>query len=345
MVKIVQNRFILLVFPLLFLMGSSALGQTTVRGHVFDDFTKEPLYGVSVYFDGTTIGTITDEEGYFEITTPKPITALLVVTFIGFKSQVFTDIKKQDLGDIFLKEKALQLDEVVLEPDTWSRKKKWNIFKREFLGKKAPNLGCKITNGEKVRLYYSRSKDALFAYADEPIQIENRYLGYQIAYNLQEFEVFFKYDFEGNHIPKSVFFLGTLFFSELDRSLTRKKYVRNREKTYFGSVLHFMRSLSAQRLIENDFKVYRNGRQVDPFLEFRLKNTNGFVLVNPVSDTLTIRYKKINPSVIKINEDAFLIDGYGNFSPSKSVQFGGVLGRQRVAQMLPLDYTEPTSSN
>ncbi|MEO1012417.1 MAG: carboxypeptidase-like regulatory domain-containing protein [Bacteroidota bacterium] len=339
-----RNTLTLIFFPLSILMGSSALAQTTVRGQVFDDFTKEPLYGVSVYFDGTTIGTITDEEGYFEITTPRPITALLVVTFIGYKSQIFKDIKKKDLGKIFLKESAFQLDEVILEPDTWSREKKWNIFKREFLGQGASALGCKITNGEKVRLYYSRSKDALFAYTDEPIQVENSYLGYQIAYDVQDFEVFFEYDEKGNHVPKSVFFLGTLLFSELDGSLARKRYVRNREKAYFGSVLHFMRALSERRLLENDFKVYRNSRQVDPYLEFRLRNTNGFVMVKPVSDSLTIRYK-IDRSMMKVNGDAFLIDGYGNFSPSKSVQFGGVLGRQRVALMLPLDYIEPMPSN
>jgi hypothetical protein len=81
------------------------------------------------------------------------------------------------LGLIFLEESRETLGEVHLETDPWSRQKKLEIFKREFLGNTPMARQCRIKNEDKIRLRYIPSTETLVAYADEPIKIINKYLG------------------------------------------------------------------------------------------------------------------------------------------------------------------------
>ena len=53
---------------------------------------------------------------------------------------------------------------------------------------------------------------------------------------------------------------------------------------------------------------------------------------------LDIFYKDVKESVIETRVEKFYIDKYGNYFPIESVLFGGYLGRQRLGDVLPLDY-------
>jgi len=68
-----MKKKLLFLLAAVFLMGFGAVyGQDkTVSGTVIDDATKQPLPGVTVMVEGTTIGTITDTDGKFEITLPE----------------------------------------------------------------------------------------------------------------------------------------------------------------------------------------------------------------------------------------------------------------------------------
>jgi len=60
--------------------------QTEIEGRVTDAQTGEPLPGVNVVAEGTTIGTSTDTDGRYIIEVPDD-TEVLVFTFIGFEEQ------------------------------------------------------------------------------------------------------------------------------------------------------------------------------------------------------------------------------------------------------------------
>ena len=52
------------------LLGTSYSQNENVSGHVFEYISKDsisPLPGVNVYYSGTTQGTITNVEGFFEL--------------------------------------------------------------------------------------------------------------------------------------------------------------------------------------------------------------------------------------------------------------------------------------
>lgn len=311
--------------------------QLTTSGYVRDAISEEPLVGVSVFYDGTTIGTITDEKGFFELTTRNRMTANLIISFIGYQTQILDGGETGRLVNILLVEQAIQLDEVVLKPDTWSRQKKLNIFRKAFLGSTSSGLRCKILNEQDIRLYYNKDKNTLFAYASKQLQIENRFLGYRITYDLNDFQAVFKQTSSIN-LQTATYFGGTAFFSELDSKKTNGKYVRRRENLYKGSVLHFMRALSEKHLEEEGFIIFKDKLQIEPYAEYEIVNADGLVEITQKVKLLGILYNEMHRSSIGVVENPFYVDKYGNHYPSKNLRFAGKMANPRMGGMLPMDY-------
>ncbi len=100
----------LVLFGFLGLVGP-ALAQVPVSGTVEDE---SGLYipGVSVLVEGTTIGTVTDIDGKFELSVPQGRNSLSF-SFIGFESQL-VDISNRTTLRVIMKEDSKSLDEVVV---------------------------------------------------------------------------------------------------------------------------------------------------------------------------------------------------------------------------------------
>jgi hypothetical protein len=313
--------------------------QSTVSGFVLNTIFEEPLVGFSVFYDGTTIGGVTNDEGYFELTTDKVMTANLVVSYIGYKTQIFEGVKTGHLGNILLSERAIQLDEVVLKPDTWSRKKKLGVFKKAFLGPPESGRQCKILNEQDIRLYYDKDKNTLYAYdASKRVQIENKFLGFRIAYELDDFEAGFKQITSDLNVQSATYFTGSAFFSQLDSEITKAKYLKRRDYLYKGSVLHFMRALSKKSLVEEGFTILKDKLQIEPYDEFDNVNAYDWVEITQKEEMLGILYKDMYASSVRVVQNLFYIDNYGNNSPPKSIKLGGAMASRRIGGMFPLDY-------
>jgi TonB-linked SusC/RagA family outer membrane protein len=91
----------------------SLLAQAlTVKGIVTDGATKEPLPGVNVIIEGTTIGVITDMNGKFQISVPSS-SSVLVFSFIGYLNERIPLEGKSEIN-IALSPDIKQIDEVVV---------------------------------------------------------------------------------------------------------------------------------------------------------------------------------------------------------------------------------------
>lgn len=118
MVKII--RYILLLVLLQTVAGISksyAQSITTASGIVRDSITNEPLSYVSVYFDHSTIGAMTDDNGKFNLQNDKGLTKL-VISSLGFDTKII-DLKaghKNEGLDIPLGSTSFALSEVVVKP-------------------------------------------------------------------------------------------------------------------------------------------------------------------------------------------------------------------------------------
>ena len=113
-------RYIILIALLQVVAGtflSYAQSFTSASGIVKDSITGEPLPFVSVYFDGSTIGAMTDDNGTFTLQNNQGYTKLAAAS-LGYDTK-FIDLKpgkKNDNLELLLKPTAFEISEVVVKP-------------------------------------------------------------------------------------------------------------------------------------------------------------------------------------------------------------------------------------
>lgn len=77
-------RFCLLLLCILFCSSISFSQKSDIRGNVYNKITGEPLAFTSVYLEGTSYGAITDNLGFFNISSVAKGDYTLVASYIGF---------------------------------------------------------------------------------------------------------------------------------------------------------------------------------------------------------------------------------------------------------------------
>jgi hypothetical protein len=86
--------------------------------------------------------------------------------------------------------------------------------------------------------------------AMEPLIVENRSLGYRIEYQLESFQ----YNYDTHYL----IYLGYPLFIPLEGGDAKKKHwEKNRSLAYYGSIMHFMRSVYRNNIREEGFEVRR----------------------------------------------------------------------------------------
>lgn len=80
------NNVLRLIIVMLLCCQAYVLKASSVKGQIIDKATKEPLIGVSVHIVGTTVGTVSDMEGHYEIKNLKEGTYDLEVRYLSYKT-------------------------------------------------------------------------------------------------------------------------------------------------------------------------------------------------------------------------------------------------------------------
>lgn len=101
---------------LLTLSATTALVQAeNIKGTVVDKTTKEPLIGATIQVAGSTMGTITDFDGKFELPELENKSYTLIISYVSYQTQEIPvdATKAQDL-EITLSSDDKQLNEVTV---------------------------------------------------------------------------------------------------------------------------------------------------------------------------------------------------------------------------------------
>ncbi len=251
-------------FNLLLIFVFSAIvtnAQQSLSGKVFDAGTHKPIALANVFLSNTSVGTITDDNGTFTIQRFPDGRYELIVSCIGYETFIVT-IQSGHLPAnlvVKLKPKVEVLNEVIVEPYEKNGWEKWgSFFMENFIGLSSNAANCKFVNKEVVKFRHSKKEGTLKAFADEPLVLINNALGYTLKYSLTKFE----YNFN----TKIFFYQGYPLFEEMDskRARVKERWIRNRESAYHGSLMHFMRSLYRNTLIQNNFEVRKLIKLSDP---------------------------------------------------------------------------------
>lgn len=255
-------------------MVFSQSGYYTISGRVIDKQTLVPLQAASVFAQNTTFGTTTDADGQFKLKLPNGGYDL-VVTFTGYQTEsvriTTADGHEQPMPFALLpKDKAMEAVAVVGSnevKDGWD--KYGRFFIDEFIGKTSFGNQCTLRNKEALKFYFSKRKNRLKVLATEPLEIQNDALGYRLQYTVDSFT----YDYGA----QVAMYTGYPLFEERQPQdeLQRALWAHNRAMAYKGSILHFMRSLYAQRLKNEGFEIQFLVKNGDAEQVVEIKNYYG----------------------------------------------------------------------
>ncbi|MEP1093516.1 MAG: carboxypeptidase-like regulatory domain-containing protein [Cyclobacteriaceae bacterium] len=228
-----------------------------VSGSVVDE-NGDPLTGVNIFLDGTTIGTSTDIDGNYFIDKIPPGYYNLVFSYVGYENTIFNLIEYNGGSRIQehqmvpsisqLEEVEIVSDRITAEYDEWLTY--FQMFQDDLFGTSENSRHCVITNPDVINFTFDDSTGKLTAHATKPIIIVNEAMSYMITYYLEFFER------SGNDLR----YRGQMRFQNDFRSDTfSKREVRNqRRKGYLGSWNHFKKSLLGNRLAKDGFRVYES---------------------------------------------------------------------------------------
>lgn len=362
-----MNRPLLLLFSFL-VFSTQIFAQTgTITGLVKDAETGESLPFCNVFINNTTISTVTDMDGTFILSNLEPGPLEVGFSFMGYVAEtrkVTLNAGGNLIVNLSMKPFATELSDVEIKA---SRDKSWERdlrkFENLFIGIDDAAAKTQILNPWVIDFPTSSEKGAFTAKADLPIQIENRFLGYKITFNLNEF-------FDS---PTNYRIVGAARFEEMNPALESEKstWEKNRADVYRKSPMNMFRSIlngtqeregfylygdkaggSASRNMRSDIFANELGSSVvvykaDPLVtptslpgqyfinlkgRIEIHYQKGFAQANTYKDApYPISWLEVNGGKVKVRENGMVMN-------PQDLVFSGDMDRKRISNLLPLDY-------
>lgn len=281
---------------------------------------KTPVSSASVFLSNTSVGVITADDGSFTINPFPEGRYDLVVSCLGYEVYTISlsSLSLPDFLEITLKPRVQELQEVIVasyEKNGWA---KWGkLFMERMLGNTPNAFDCKLLNKEVVKFRYNKKTAILHAYSEEPLRIKNAALGYDLQYDLV--------DFEYNFATKIFFYEGYPLFREMPykRISQYLRWEKNRATSYDGSILHFMRSLYRNTLTAEGFQLRRV-----------IRNTNQSNAEKPTGQQKGLVAAILVNQPLTGDSIAFAID-----SLTAGLQFSGNIQVVFSKKSMPVEYT------
>ena len=143
---------------LLILFPFVVFSQKTIKGTILDT-NKAPIFGASIYWEDSQIGTNSDENGNFEIKTLEN-NKQLIISFIGYKTQKLSTENSEKINIILVADN--QLDEVNIQTRRKSSNRPSyvvqniiNVNKDELLKAACCNLAESFETNPSIDVNYS----------------------------------------------------------------------------------------------------------------------------------------------------------------------------------------------
>lgn len=271
-----MHKFIVFIFFICTTLFAGA--QISIKGRVLDGRSGTPVVNASVYLNNTSVGTVTNKQGEFLLNVKSIYTGELIVSSVGYHTLSYK-LNQADADSSFFTFKLEIKESVMVGILVMSdaQRRQWlKIFKENFLGMTEEADNCIIENPDAVYFTAGENKNSMYAYADTALVITNPMLGYKISFDLIEFSF--------DNSKNSTYFLGYSRYEEMGE---KKRWIKLRKQNYFGSTMHFYRSLTADRLKQEGFSIFevRRIETKEDSLSKLKKNTppsGGYLMAAPV---------------------------------------------------------------
>lgn len=241
-------RAVLLLIAVV-LISVSAFAQGTITGKVVAKSSQKALAKASVFLSNATFGTASDEDGDFTLSGVKPGQYELVVTMVGYEDYTQTIIVGKDPIKIKaeMEPKVTELREVVItNGGNW--KLNYEKFLKNFVGTSDDAKKCRILNPKDINLINHKTKKYLEGFSYDFIDMDNYAIGYKVKILLKAFKV--------DELNNIISWQGKVLFQEMAGTPEqKKKWADRRREIYYGSSMHFYRSLISNRLDDEGFQI------------------------------------------------------------------------------------------
>ncbi len=141
------------ILILLILNFTTPAYNQAIIGTVLDKGTNNPVYSAAVYFNGTSVGTLTDKDGKFHLNNLNFSSIPLSVSAIGYYSVSLPDYSTSKANIVYLRPRIFELNEVVVNDKSHARERRINLktFRNVFPGTTGNASACAITNEDDIR--------------------------------------------------------------------------------------------------------------------------------------------------------------------------------------------------
>jgi hypothetical protein len=227
--------------------------QATITGVVRDSLTRQPLPFASVFLANTTRGATTDAQGHYALMGVPAGHYALAATYLGYqlRQQQVAVANSTITIDFLLPPAAQQLSEIVVRPNP-NREADYQRFLELFLGQSTFAKQCRVRDSDAVRIDYDAQQKLLTASVPHALEVDNLALGYRLT--------FYDLDFQASFADQLMLMttLSKIVFRELPGSAGKqRRWAANRQHAYLGSYPHFLRSLYANTVAQEGFRVQR----------------------------------------------------------------------------------------
>jgi len=347
-----------------FLLISSTLYSQektfSIGGKVIDAKSGQPMAGASVFCQNTTIGTLSKSDGAFAMRLANGGYDM-IVSYTGYETKnirINKDLKDKDSLVIELKEQDKSMEQVVVAgsaevADGWE--KYGQFFLDNFIGTTPYAAQCTLENKDALKFYFYKKRNKLRIKAKEDLIITNNALGYKIHFQLDSFV----YEYNTNVSTSAGYPLFEVMQGTPEQQQTWKN---NRDFTYMGSRLHFIRSWYDSTLTDEGFilemtDTTNKGKMTridDPYNSKFYSVDSGDVVIG-VTGRLRVSYTNQQPNRKYLQEhnfplstkvqisalditNGFVIQENGYFYDQTDVINMGYWSWKKLAELLPYDY-------
>jgi len=273
--------FILWVLPL------TLSGQRNISGKIIDAENGNPVPGASVFIANSTVGTITDAEGYYSLNIPGAGNYQLTVSHVGYQA-VFKEIASGNTEMVLnVALFAHELDEVTVAKKVRFRQTDINLFWRTILGKNPSRNTIQVLNPEAVYYFYNPETRILTVTCREPLQIVNYETGYRIQSVLNAFK--------HNYNTDMTDWIQRDSYTELEPSTVRQQnsWGKKRQEVYKLSLTKFIKSLYHNSMYEDGFVLaafHQNPASTNSY-QLSVLNPDSLLTENSADNSKTLNLK------------------------------------------------------
>ena len=329
----------LIVVVIMFLWNCLASAQV-IQGVACDKTTGMPISNVHVYLDGTSINTITNSLGKFELRTNSAFNTRLVLNHLLYQTVIINNPFKDMPDTLYMEERIYDLPEVTIRADRFTREQKMKAFREQFLGVSRAGKSCVILNEDDIQLSFNMQTRRLLASSDNPIVVVN------------------DAGLNSDYVQNSFFAVASYF---VDKAPDSRRIKRRRDNIYELSANYFFKSFSSNSLNKNKFILFNKMYPIDHKQYFTVKDTLSLKMIRIIpytdinkdkmyysvpnlSGIIRVLFRRRIQSEICFITDSFLVDRYGNIDKIDQIFFSGQMGKNRAGDLLPIDYELKTEN-